>query len=254
MTLFPFEIIILLGDNMKHNDMKNQNAIKILEAVKDKGLTIEEIMVKTDLSHVTVRKIGNFLCDLKYLKTYTVISDKLGRRNQYFVISDRVFSVYMYEDKYSYMVIGIDHFGHVTLRHDYIKRTRYTYEENFYNAIKSITSRPEYIYCLNIFANCFDASIPLFPDFVTGVRLKKFITENLSSRDRALIIDFGAERYISLYGHINKTNASVDEIQTIFPCDYNISYLEDPVIGMFDALQYSNIRAIKNNILSIKDL
>ena len=234
--------------------MRNQNAIKILEAVKYNGLTIDDIARVTDLSTVTVRKIGNILCDLKYLKTYTVISDKLGRRNQYFVISDRVFSVYMYENKYSYMVIGIDHFGHVTIRHDYIKRTRYTYEENFYNAIQSITSRPEYIYCLNIFANCFDLSIPLYPDFVTEVRLKKFITENLSSADRSVIIDFGAERYVSLYGHINKTNATIDEIQNIFPCDYTISYLEDPVDGMFDALQYSNIKAIKNNILNLKDL
>ena len=234
--------------------MRNQNAIKILEAVKYEGLTIEELMTKTNLSHVTVRKIGNMLCDMKYLKTYTVISDKLGRRNQYFILSDRIFSVYMYEDKYSYMVIGIDAFGHVAIRHDYIKRMRYTYEENFYNAIKSITSRPEYIYCLQVFANCFDASIPLFPEFVTQVRLKKFITENLSFNDRALIIDFGTERYISLYGHINKTTATVDEIQSIFPCDHIISYLEDPVFGMFDALQYSNVKAVKENILKIKDL
>lgn len=236
---------------MKHNDMRNQNAFKILEAVKYKGLTVEEIADKADLSKVTVRKIGNMLCDMKYLKTYTIISDKLGRRNQYFILSDRLFSVYMYEDKYSYMVIGIDAYGHVAIRHDYIKRTRYTYEENFYNAIKSITSRPEYIYCLNIFANCFDASIPLFPDFVTGVRLKRFITEYLADKDRAVIIDFDKERYISLYGHINKTLASVEEIQNIFPCDYVISYVEDPVEGMFDALQYSNIRTVKE---SIKDL
>jgi len=240
-----------MGDYMKHNEMRNQNAIKILDAVRYKGLTIEEIMAKTDLSHVTVRKIGNLLCDKKYLQTYTLISSKVGRRNQYFIISERLFSVYMYEDKYSYMVIGIDTNGHVAIRHDYIKRSRYTYEENFYNAIRSITSRPEYIYCLNIFANCFDASIPLYPDFVTGVRLKKFVTEHLADKNRAVIIDFDTERYISLYGHINKTSASVSEIQNIFPCDHVISYIEDPVDGMFDALQYSNIRTIINNI---KDL
>ena len=236
---------------MKHNDMRNQNSIKILDTVTHKGLTIEEIMVKTGLSHVTIRKIGNLLCDLKYLKTYTVISDKLGRRNQYFILSERLFSVYMYEDKYSYMVIGIDVNGHVAIRHDYIKRARYTYEENFYNAVKSITSRPEYIYCLNIFANCSDASISLYPDYIKQVRLKKFITENLSDKERSVIIDFGTERYMSMYGHINKTSASVSEIQNIFPCDYIISYIDDPVDGMFDTLQYSNIKTVKENIKNL---
>ena len=88
----------------------------------------------------------------------------------------------------------------------------------------------------------------MFPDFVTGVRLKRFITEYLADKDRAVIIDFDKERYISLYGHINKTLASVEEIQNIFPCDYVISYVEDPVDGMFDALQYSNIRTVKEII------
>lgn len=234
--------------------MRNQNALKVFEAVTEKARSIENIMEITGLSHVTVRKVGNLLCDLSYLRSYTVITDKPGRRNQYYMLSDKLFSIYMFEDKYSYMIIGIDAYGHIKLRYDYIKRTRYTYDENFYEAIKSITSRPEYIHCLNIYANCFDASIALFPDFVTQVRLKRFITENLASPDKAVIIEFENECYLSLYGHINKTNANPSQIQEIFPCDYTLSFIPEPVYGMFSALRYSNIRAIKNYILNLKDL
>lgn len=240
--------------NMKHNDMRNKNAVAILECVKEKGLSIEDIKSETGLSHVTVRKIGNMLSDMKYLKTYNIIGDKLGRRSQYFILSNRPFSVYMFEDKYSYMVIGINSFGNVIIRHDYIKKMRYTYEENFWEAVKSITTRPEYIYCLNIFANCYDSSISLFPEYITAVRLKKFIAEYLCPTDRAVIIEFNKECYLSLYGHINKTSATPEEIQKIFPCDYTVSFTGDPVFGMFDALQYANIKAMKANILNIKDL
>jgi len=215
-------------------------------------MNIEELMGKMGLSHVTIRKIGNQLCDMKYLRSFIKNDGKIGRRSHYFVISNRPYSVYMYEDKYSYIIIGLNSYSNVIVRHDYIKRGNVSYLENLKNAILSITSRPEYLYCLQIYGNCFEESEKNFPDFIKSIRLKRFITENMCSDDEMVIVEFHDECYLSAYGHIHNKKADKDVLLKALNCDRVISYKDYILDGLIVALQYTNLKIMRKNIIELK--
>ncbi len=216
------------------------------------ALNIEELMDKTGLSHVTIRKICNLLCDKKYLKSFTKNDRKIGRKNQYFVISNRPYSAYMYEDKYSYIIIGLNVYSNVIVRHDYVKKGNVSYLENLKDAILSITSRPEYLYCLQIYGNCFEESEKNFPDYVQRIRLKRFITENMCSPNEMTIVEFHDECYLSAYGHIHNKAAEKAEIMRVLNCDKILSYKDNILDGLIDALQYTNLKIMRKNITELK--
>lgn len=238
---------------MNQINMRNNNMLTIFDQLNLNGeLNIEELMEKTGLSHVTIRKIGNLLCDKKILRSFTKDDGKIGRKSQYFVISNRPYSVYMFEDRYSYIIIGLNAYSNVIVRHDYVKRGNATYLENFKNAILSITSRPEYLYCLQIYGNCFEESEKNFPDFIKRIRLKRFITENMCSPDEMVIVEFHDECYLSAYGRIHNNKAEKDVLLKALNCDRVISYKDYILDGLIDALQYTNLKIMRNNIMELK--
>ena len=231
--------------------MRNENALEIFRLVKRKGLSIEELMNKTGLSHVTVRKIGNLLCSMKYLQSYTVISDKAGKRAEHFVLSKKCYSVYMHEDGLRYMIVGVNPFYEIMFRHDYIKKMRYTYEEDLMEAIKTVTTRPDYIHCINFYANGSEECMNSLPRYVKGVRLKTFISENVPPKDKSVIIEFDNECYLSIHGEIYKNKISKEEIKKVIPDARVMSYRADIVMGMFNALRLSSINTIEKRILEM---
>ncbi len=236
---------------MKHNDMRNKNALNIFNLVIHKGLSIDELTNKTGLSHVTVRNIGNLLCSRKYLQSYTVISHQLGRRAEHFALSRKCYSVYMHEEEYTYMIIGLNPFFDIMFRHDYIKKKRYTYEENLIEAIKTVTTRPDYIHCINFFANGTEQCISNLPDFIKGVRLKTFITENVAPSENSVIIEFPDECYLSIHGEIYKNKVSKNEILKVIPNARLITYRKNILFGLYNGLRQSSIITIQRKILEM---
>ena len=231
--------------------MRNENALEIFRLVKRKGLSIEELVNKTGLSHVTIRKIGNLLCSKKYLQSYTVISDKVGKRAEHFVLSKNCYSVYMHEEKYCYMIIGLNPYYEIMFRHDYMKKMRYTYEEDLMEAIKTVTTRPDFIHCINFYANGSDECMKSLPEYVEGVRLKTFISENVPPKDKSVILEFDNECYLSIHGQIYKNLSSKEEIKRIIPDARVMSYRTDILMGMLNALRLSSINTIEKRILEM---
>lgn len=237
---------------MKHDAMRNSNALRIFNSVKNGNTSVEEIMEDTGLSHVTVKDIGKLLTENRIFKAYTQLNDKRGRPSYNFKISENPYSVYMEEDKYSYILIAINAYSQVIFRHDYIKRLKFTFGENLARAINTVVSRPDYLNCFNFFGNCDEASSTLFPDFITKINLKEFIVKSVAPKDKTVIVEFDDKCYLSLYGHMHKTEAKIKGIERVIKCDTLISYKKDIIEGIFDSLRGATLLKMEEIIKKLK--
>ncbi len=237
---------------MKHEEMRNQNAINIFNSVKIGKTSVEEIMNDTGLSHVTVKDIGNLLCENKILISYKQLHEGKGRPTYNYKINKELYSVYMLEDKYSYIFIAMNYCGNVILRHDYCKRTSLTFEENLKRALNSILLRPDYISCINFFAECTDKTASLLPNEIIRINKEEFITKTVSHKNKTVIIEFSDRCYLSLYGHIHNTNAKIKGIERVIKCDEIISYKKDCIKGIFDALENATLSKMEELILNLE--
>ena len=231
--------------------MRNENALRLFRLLWKRGRSVEELMEKTGLSHVTIRKICNLLCSKKYLQSYTEISNQVGKRPEHFIVSRKCYSVYMHEDKYRYMIVAVNPYYDILFRHDYIKKKRYSYKEDLLEAVKTVTTRADYIYCINFYANGSDECMECLPDNVKGVRLKTFISENVPPKNESVIIEFSNECYLSIHGKIYKNITSKDDIKKVIPDAKVMSYKENILFGMFNALRLSTVNTIEKRIMEM---
>ena len=237
---------------MKHTELRNQNALILFKSVKKGNTTVEEIMKDTGFSHVTVKKLGKLLTDNRILKLYTLVKGKRGRPTYHFKLSNDVFSAFMLEDPYSYMLIAINAYSNVVFRHDYIKRLSFTFERNLHRAVRSVSARPDYLCCFNYFANCDEASNVLLPDYVEAVDLKELIVRSVCDPDIIVAVEFEDECFISMYGRIHKTDAKIKGILRVIKPDKIISYKKDILEGLFDALEKATIKKMEEKILLLE--
>ena len=236
---------------MKHNEMRNQNAISVFHSVIKGNHSVEDIIKDTNLSHVTVKNTGSLMAENRILNIYKQLNDKKGRPSYNYKLNPELYSVYMGEDKYSYIFIGINCNNEVILRHDYIKRTSLTFEENLRRALKSIIGRPNYISCVSFFANCTDKTAELLPSDIIRSDIEGMIINYVPPKDKAVFIEFKEKCYLSLYGHIHITEATINNIERVLKCDKIISYKNDIICGIFDALQAATILKMEDIILNI---
>jgi hypothetical protein len=236
---------------MKHNEMRNQNAISVFHSVLNGNHSVEDIIKDTGLSHVTVKNAGSLLAENRIFNSYKQLNDGKGRPSYNYSINPELYSVYMGEDKYSYIFIGINSHNDVILRHDYIKRTSLTFEENLRRALKSIIGRPDYISCVNFFANCTEETAALLPENIIRTDIEGLIINYVAPNDKTVLIEFKDKCYLSLYGHIHTTEAKIKGIERVLKCDEIISYKNDIISGIFDALKSATILKMEENIKSL---
>ena len=55
---------------MKHNEMRNQNAISVFHSVIKGNHSVEDIIKDTNLSHVTVKNTGSLMAENRILNIY----------------------------------------------------------------------------------------------------------------------------------------------------------------------------------------
>ena len=70
-------------------------------------------------------------------------------------------------------------------------------------------------------------------------------------KDKAVFIEFKEKCYLSLYGHIHTTEATINNIERVLKCDKIISYKNDIICGIFDALQAATILKMEEIIKSL---
>lgn len=236
---------------MKHIEMRNQNAISVFHSVLKGNHSVEDIIKDTGLSHVTVKNAGSLLAENRIFNSYKQLNDGKGRPCYNYNINPELYSVYMGEDKYSYIFIGINSYNDVILRHDYIKRTSLSFEENLRRALKSIIGRPDYLCCINFFANCTDETAALLPESIIRTDIEMLIINFVSPKDKTVLIEFKDKCYLSLYGHMHTTEAKIKGIERVLCCDEIISYKKGIICGIFDALKSATLIKMEEIISNI---
>jgi hypothetical protein len=237
---------------MKHNEMRNKNAIEVFHSVLKGNHSVEDIINDTHLCHVTVKNVGSLMSENRIFNAYKQLCEGKGRPSYNYKINPELYSVYMGEDKYSYVFIGINSYNDVVLRHDYIKRASLSFKENLRRAIKSIMGRPDYLCCINFFADCTDETAALLPKNIIRTDIEGLITNFVFPKDKTVLIEFKDKCYLSLYGHIHSTEAKIQDIEKVLHCDKTISYKNDIIYGIFDALKSATLIMMEEIISNIR--
>jgi hypothetical protein len=232
---------------MNRTDIRKNNLILIINAIKEKSKSLDELSEELKISKVTAINLTKMLVEKNIIAVDTVLENKTGRPTNYYRIENKCHTMFFEQTNKSFRCISIDLCGRVVDRFDFVIIPRLSMQANVEILYKRFKSKHDFgKYCIDVFASCSNELIKYLTKTTKIMSKEEIILTCLSEKDKAILFKLGNKYSMSLYSHIQIPQKGIGEkiLHKAIKFDKIYKFSHELYDGIFLALEKHSLKQL----------